>query len=115
MGINADLIYGTRPDSQYMKKKSIDTSYIDNKAYLMQIPQLFHHRLKVKSVEQVEVQRGGGVGISYNAQTNINININNNGIIKEEKQPLLDGFNEDGIAEKKVNDSEGTCCRCVVL
>jgi len=112
MGINADLIYGTRPDKQYMKKKQIDiidTRHIDDTGYLLQIPKLFHYKLKI------EKERRGAIGIAYNTQTNINININNG--LKDEKRPLLEEYDENGEYKKKKKGDvgEGTCCHCAIL
>ena len=112
MGINEDLIYGTRPEKQYMKKKRIDiidTNYIDDTKYLMQIPKLYHKNITYLPSPPAPI-------ITYNTQTNINININPN--VKEEKQKLLEGYpREESSASppKLPSDAEGCCCKCIVL
>eukprot|EP00483_Globobulimina_turgida_P002945 UN02950 len=97
-----DLIYGTRPDKQYMKPQRIDICdaiHIDDERYLFKIPELYHKNLKINIV----------------AHTNININVvnNNNNNVREEKEKLLDG-NNDGEVQPVVGD-DCCCCRCVVL
>eukprot|EP01084_Bolivina_argentea_P126838 224480_1 len=111
MGINEDLIYGTRPEKQYMKKKRIDvvdTMYIDNKKYLLQLPQLYHKNIRLSFC--------GEPTFSYSSQTNINININNNNNKREEKQRLLGDVNDCREPyQSTVSDSEACCCKCNIL
>ena len=112
MGINEDLIYGTRPEKQYMKMKKIDiidTKYIDDTKYLMQIPKLYHKNITHLPSPPAPI-------ITYNTQTNININFNGNNV-KDEKQKLLDGYPKELSASppKSSADSESCCCKCIIL
>ena len=113
MGINEDLIYGTRPEKQYMKRKKIDvidTSYIDDTKYLLQIPTLYHKNINAN------LPSPPAPIINYNQQTNINININHNKRVKDEKKKLLDGYQkDDNVLPPPPSDGESCCCGCVIL
>lgn len=94
---------------------TIDTSYIDDVHYLMQIPALFHRNIKFDHLA-IPPPRGHSPQISYNNQTNFNIQIHNNGKgLKEESMPLLQEYDENGVHSGTLPvDHEDECCRCVI-
>jgi len=122
MGINQDLIYGTRPDQQFMPKKKIDTvdtSYLDDTHFLMKLPPLFHRKISMDYLPTPPQC----FSMSLNNQTNLHIAHYHKYVNGKElgmEEPLLADDHGNGYSisrsGKTGNEGEGTsCCHgCII-